>query len=191
LFLGRQAKEAEFKRVGIPCVALKQIILVKDFVKLNPDSLTDAKSDYYEGQPEGVVIKNYARMNMFGRQMFAKVVRSDFKELNRACFGGAKQDRSSTHKLVEYAFTPARIDKRINQLVFEDGQKLERKLMAKLPMAVIADVFKEETPWILRNVDTLHLKLLKQIVSAACLAKLDARIEQVKEEIGHEQGRNS
>lgn len=39
------------------------------------------------GSGEGIVLKNYAWQNKYGRQPWAKVVRNEFKEKNRGAFG--------------------------------------------------------------------------------------------------------
>jgi hypothetical protein len=48
--------------------------------------LDQAKYLIEEGEGEGVVIKNYAYRNMFGRRTWAKVVRQEFKDNNAKLF---------------------------------------------------------------------------------------------------------
>ena len=44
------------------------------------------------GAGEGIVIKNYAWKNRFGRQPWAKIVRNEFKEENKRAFGVTEKD---------------------------------------------------------------------------------------------------
>lgn len=175
LFLGRKAKEEEFAKLEIPCVALKGIFKVKELNDELYKKLTES-SVYYSGKDEGCVVKNYGRTNVWGRQMFAKIVLDEFKETNRAVFGSAKKDTSDTIKIVESYCTPARVRKRILALTTEGGQSLDRKLMHLLPTAVCQDIFKEETTAILKNYKDMSFSVLKQLVAKRCLMELDAMI---------------
>lgn len=171
-YIGRKAKEDAFYKVGIPCVALKGAFKVKDLNDETYKKLTE-KSAYYDGKPEGIVLKNYGRMNVWGRQMFAKIVLDEFKETNRAVFGGLKKDTSDTVKIAEIYCTHARIRKRILSLVIADGEVLGRELMHILPIAICSDIFKEETADILRHYKDISLPTLKQLVAKKCLAVID------------------
>ena len=175
LFLDRKAKEIEFERIGIELINLKTICKAKEVTEEYIQKLCE-NSKYYEGKPEGVVIKNYKRLNPFGKQMFAKVVLDTFKEHNRAVFGSAKQDRSDTVKIVDEFCTNARIRKRILQLTNEGGHKLERQIMKYLPMSVVKDIFKEESEYLTRKCKTLHLDTMKKLISEKCLQEIDIMI---------------
>lgn len=172
-FLGRTAKEEAFKAIGVPVVALVWRGKTKEITPELTASWLE-KSSYYPGKPEGFVAKNYARENVYGRQMFMKVVNEGFSELNKACFGGAKKDTSDTLKLVEYAVTPARVRKRVLELV-DNGSKLDRNLMKFVPMAVIRDVFKEEGEFILKLAE-VDIVVFKSLAAKKCLAEIDAMI---------------
>jgi len=183
MFISRDTKVKMFTELGIPTVSLKWQGKVKDFKKLNLEDTAGVNyhqllgtSAYYQGEPEGIVIKNYGRCNVYGRQMFGKIVRKDFKELNKAVFGGVKKDRSETLKLVEYACTPARVKKAIHSLTIEGGNKLERGLMKHLPMTVVKDIFKEEYEYILKNCKEVDIQTMKQVVAKECLRQLDIAI---------------
>jgi hypothetical protein len=181
LFLGRKAKEEAFARVGIPCVQLKGIYKVKDLNEELYKTLTE-KSAYYEGKPEGIVLKNYGRTNVWGRQMYAKIVLDEFKETNRAVFGAVKKDTSDTVKIVETFCTIPRIRKRILSLMQEGNLPLSRNLMKFLPIAVCKDIFKEETDDLMRNYSDISLGTMKQFVAKKCLAQIDAMMVEVMEE---------
>ena len=60
------------------------------------------KSKYYDGWAEGIVIKNYCRKAREGNhQLYAKLVRDEFKEDNKAVFGSVRQTTSDTQKITE------------------------------------------------------------------------------------------
>ena len=64
LFIRRKAKEEEFKKVGVACVSLKGEFKIKELTDEKIEELCK-DSAYYEGKPEGVVIKNYNRQNVY------------------------------------------------------------------------------------------------------------------------------
>ena len=184
-FIGRRAKEDAFKALGVECVDLKGIYKAKDMTDLLIAKLCE-KSAYYEGKPEGIVMKNYGRMNAWGRQMFGKYVLDEFKETNRAVFGGLKMDNSDTIKIVGTFVTPARIRKRILAFNKEGNLPIDRKLMHHLPVAVLKDVFKEETDAIVKGYNEISIGLLKQLTAKRCLAEIDAMMVEAMNEGEHE-----
>jgi hypothetical protein len=171
-FIGRKAKEEIFEKLGVSCVALKGVFKAKEMNEKLFDELAKS-SAYYSGLPEGLVFKNYGRANVWGRQMFGKVVREDFKEVNRAVFGGLKKEHSDTPRFVEAFATEARIRKAILRLTDEGVLKLDRTLMKYLPMAVAKDIFKEESDAILREFKELNFPVLKTLVAKKCLKEID------------------
>ena len=173
-FLGSSAKIAAFTELGITPAPVLWKGKASEFKELNIEELMKKDSAFGKVRMEGVVIKNFGRTNIWGRQMFAKVVSAEFKETNRAVFGGLKKDNSDTIKIVETYITPARIRKRILAINKEGGLPLDRKLMKVLPIAVIRDVFKEETDEIVKRYDEIHIGILKQFAAKRCLAEIDA-----------------
>lgn len=179
MFLTRKAKEKIAKELDLPLIKLLWSGKVKDFKKLSFNDLLTG-SAYYNGDKEGIVIKSYRRTNVWGRQLFAKIVNEKFKEVNHAKFGTLiKNDNSDTQKILDTFFTSARIEKNINKLVYEYNRSLDRTLMQFLPMMVIEDVFKEETKAIMRY-KTLNLSSLKKCVAQSCLKILDNKINPIK-----------
>lgn len=65
------------------------------------------------GAGEGVVLKNYNWSDRFGRQPWAKMVRNEFKDANRAAFGAGKSQGQKTveREIVDRYCTPAFIRK--------------------------------------------------------------------------------
>lgn len=174
LYLEYDAKVKEFERINVPCVQLVKKARLCDIDANTIESLVP-DSVYYNGKAEGIVIKNYSRLNVFGKQMFAKVVREEFKEINKATFGSLKHSRTDTLKIVDTYCTDARILKRIHTLITEGNLPLERQLMKYLPVAVIEDIFKEELRSILKF-DIIELGTMKTLVAKHCLRILDEEI---------------
>jgi len=173
LFLGREAREQEFKRLGIENVPLiwrgkADELKKKEILKLIP------KSKYYDGIAEGIVIKNYTRKCGHGNhQLYAKLVRDEFKECNRAIFGGLKIKASDTLKIVDTYATDSRIRKMVLKLINEEGMKLDRTLMKVLPVRIIKDILKEEFDNIFDNYKFIDFKEMKSLVPKKCLRVID------------------
>jgi len=181
LFLGREAKEAEFKRLKIECIPLVWKGNASELKKLDINKVIP-KSKFYDGWAEGIVIKNYNRMSHQGNhQLYAKLVREEFKECNKAVFGGVKNKNSDTNKIIgEYA-TDARIRKIALKLVNEQSMKLEMQLMKYLPTAVIKDILDEEFSGIFDKYKFIDFKEMKQKITKLCLRLLkDMMVENVK-----------
>lgn len=169
LFLGRGLREREFERLGIENVPIIWTGKSDELKKLNVmDLIPDSK--YYDGKAEGIVIKNYCRKAAMGNhQIYAKVVREEFKELNKAVFGGVKGKDSDTSKIFDEFFTDARINKVILKQINEFNRPLEMGLMKFVPNEVIKDVLKEEFQGIFEKYRFIDFKELKDKVSKKCV----------------------
>jgi len=168
-FLSYDAMKKEYDRLGIETVQLLDKVKVESFLKKKPEDYI-TKSKYYNGLMEGIVIKNYERKNVWGRQMFAKIVREEFKEQNHATFGNIKKDNNNeAAQIVDVFITNARIKKTIDKLIIEGGQKLGMELMQVLPVKIIEDVLKEETPTILKEYKVIDTRTLKSLTAKKCV----------------------
>jgi hypothetical protein len=191
LFIGRDARDQEFKRLKIESVPLVWRGKVNDFRTLEIRELIP-KSKYYDGFAEGIVIKNYCRKHPFyNHQIYAKLVRDEFKEDNKAVFGNVRNKSSDTSKIVEEFCTDARIRKAVLYFI-DNGEKLELKLMSKVPHYVIRDIFKEEILTIIDKYKFIDLKEMKQKVPKLCLRvinemMLEKSVDSVLNESGEKQ----
>ena len=168
-FLNRDAKEVEFKRLGLEVVPLVWRGKARELKKMKLEDLIK-QSKYYKGQMEGIVIKNYARKAPIGNhQIYAKVVADAFKENNRAVFGSIKSANTDTIKIVDEYCTDARIRKKILEQTKEYSQLLDLKLMSKVPSTVIKDIIVEEFDGIFGNYKFIDFKQFKQLVAKRCL----------------------
>lgn len=177
MFLGRDSREKEFERLGIENVPIVWRGTVQELKKLNVIELIP-KSKYYDGKAEGIVIKNYCRKHPAGNhQLYAKIVTDEFKENNKAVFGGIRQKNSDTSKIIGEFCTDARIRKAILKFVHEDGEELSLKLMHKVPTYVIKDILKEEFNGIFEKYKFIDFQEMKQKISKLCLRVLREEIE--------------
>jgi len=168
MFLGRDIRVKEFERIGIENTPLVWRGTVEELKKMEIDKLIP-KSKYYDGQAEGIVIKNYCRKHpRENHQLYAKVVTLEFKENNKAVFGGIKNKHSDTQKIIDEFVTVARIKKAIHKLVQEEGHKMEPHIMKYLSSYVIKDVLKEEFTSIYDKFKFIDFKELKSKVPKIC-----------------------
>ena len=171
-YLGYEHICREYKRLGIPMVPLQYNGKIKDIDVTKIESFIK-KSAYADTDQEGIVIKNYNRVNSFGRQLFAKIVTADFKEKNKVAFKAFKHVDENTPQIVDEFITPARIRKILNKLVVDESVPLSRKLMHTLPRAVILDVLEEEYKSIFDKYKYIDFKKMKQLVAKKCLRAID------------------
>ena len=176
-FLPYAAMAEEFGRLGLPVVPLIARIKAEE---LDPTRLENfiGKSAYYDGLMEGIVIKNYFRKNVYGRQLFAKVVRQEFKEANIAAFGGGIKDvKDDTTKFIQAFYTEARIRKAVLRLTMDYNDvaalPMSRKLMEHLPKNVIEDIMKEEAWVIVKEFETINFDRVRKVAPKFCLQVLD------------------
>jgi len=177
-FLGRDARSHEFDRLKLENVPLIWRGKVSKLKKLNIRELIQ-KSKYYDGCAEGIVIKNYCRKSRAGNhQLYAKLVRDEFKEDNKAVFGSVRQTTSDTKKIIEEFITDARIKKAVLKFVKEESMPLNLKLMQKVPTYVIKDVLKEEFSMIYDKYKFIDFKEMKKIVPSMCLRIISEMMEE-------------
>jgi len=94
---------------------------------------------------EGIVIKNYEWQNKYGRQPWAKLVRSEFKEENRRAFGTTEKDgeKSVEGEIAEKYVTAALVDKTLAKIQLETAER--RHVIPRLLQTVYYDLVREET----------------------------------------------
>lgn len=85
-----------------------------------------------QGVGEGIVIKNYEFRNKYGRQVWAKLVRNEFKEMNSKTFykPGTVSQGSFQHEveLANSAVTPGRLEKLKAKLEPWDNKRIPQFL---------------------------------------------------------------
>ena len=167
-FLNRQEKEKEFKRINLPIVPLLWAGKVKD---LDIDKLIGKSIFDPTVTMEGIVIKTN-ELNRFGRPIYAKVVREEFKEENKKVFGEGLTKTGACHTVEKY-LTPARVNKEIHRLVYEENLELNRSLMKFLPINVCNNILNEEILEIFKSEKEIDFKNFKNLIAKKCLRYLD------------------
>lgn len=98
-----------------------------------------------KGMGEGVVIKNYDWVNRFGRQTWAKIVTSEFKEKHKKAMGGTEiQGKQMVEaEIAEEFVTEALVEKVFAKIQNEDGWS--SKFIPRLLHTVFYDVIREDS----------------------------------------------
>jgi hypothetical protein len=96
------------------------------------------------GVGEGVVVKNFAWVNRYGRQPWAKIVRNEFKEDNRRLFGlkTAQGERQVEAEIAAKYITPALVEKTRAKIEAETTNR--RALIPRLLQTVFYELVREE-----------------------------------------------
>jgi len=175
VFIPYQGMKDEYDRLGLPVVPLITRCKVSELDLTRLENFI-SKSAYYDGLMEGIVIKNYFRKNIYERQLFAKIVREEFKEANAAAFnnkgGWIKPLNDDTTKFIDTFYTEARIRKAMLRLTEESGHKLDMPLMHHLPKALIEDIMKEECWTLVKEFDSINFDRIRKVAPKKCLQVL-------------------
>jgi hypothetical protein len=105
----------------IPCITKGHNLSYEQFIKLldqNNYLIQDGK-----GVGEGIVVKNYDFRNKYGRIVWAKIVRSEFKELHRKEMGPhiVEGKKIIEDEIIDLYLTEALIEKEYQKIKNESG----------------------------------------------------------------------
>lgn len=170
LFLSWKEAKEEFESIGLEFI---HIHFERDGSKISIEELEECikNSAYKDGSAEGVVLKNYSRLNKFKQPLFAKIVTDEFKEKNKLAFGGSNQPpkESNSTKLISLTYgTNARIEKTIHKLS-DEGYKIDMSLIPVLFNAVAEDIFLEHSIEIYKDFDRINFKELRRLIAKQCV----------------------
>jgi len=131
-----------------------------------------------KGSGEGIVIKNYGFHNKYGRQIWAKIVSSEFKEKHFRKMGPVNQEgkKMTEQEIVDNYCTEALIEKTYAKIVNEcDGWKSQ--YIPRLLNTVFHDLINEEIWNAIKKMKypTINFKTLQTLVTY--------KIKEVKKEI--------
>lgn len=97
-----------------------------------------------EGVGEGIVIKNYDFYNRYGRQVWAKMVRAEFRERHHKSMGAPESDQNPIEKqIVDRYITEALVEKEFEKIRNEYGWN--SKLIPRLLNTVFHELVTEDT----------------------------------------------
>jgi hypothetical protein len=99
-----------------------------------------------KGAGEGIVIKNYSFINKFGRQVWAKIVTSEFKEKHVKSMGIKASDGSKQveQEIVNKYCSKALVDK-VHANILNEAGGWQSKLIPRLLQTVYYDLIREES----------------------------------------------
>lgn len=121
-----------------------------------------------KGAGEGIVIKNYDFKNRYGRNTFAKIVTSEFKEKHSKVMGATHKDDKDVveEKIAEKFVTIALIEKTKSKIETE-MQGWTSKAIPRLLNTVYYDVVREDMWEILKQFKepTINFRTLKHFVT--------------------------
>ena len=172
-FLNWKDSKKEFESLGLEFI---HVHFERNGSEITTEELEKCikHSLYKEGDAEGIVIKNYSKLNKYSNPLFAKIVTDDFKEKNRAVFKGTNQppkEDNSTILIASTYSTEARIEKTIHKLV-DEGHKLDMSMIPVLFNTVAEDIFEENAVEIYHTFDKIDFKHLRGIVAKKCIPVL-------------------
>lgn len=120
-----------------------------------------------KGVGEGIVIKNYDYYNKYKRQIWAKIVTNEFKEIHKREMGvnNIKTEKVIEQEIVDDYCTAAFIEKEYSKILNETGEWDNRKIPMLLGR-VFSELVKEETWNIIKKYKnpTINYKTLNALV---------------------------
>lgn len=121
-----------------------------------------------QGSGEGVVIKNYNFYNRYGRQTWAKIVTSEFREKHSKVMGAPKVDNDNVieEKIVREFCTEAFIEKEYAKLVNTQDGEFNSRDIPKLLGVIWHELIVEESWNIIKQFKnpTINYRLLNNLV---------------------------
>lgn len=134
-----------------------QIKFIEPFTVLTNPSIKDiedglGRTNYGAiPQGEGLVVKNYNFVNKYGRQVYAKMVTKEFKEMNARVFGGPIPREAIEMKIASVYCTLERVAKILGKIEDSKGEKPNIEDMGRLLGTVYNDIITEEMWTILKK----------------------------------------
>jgi len=150
-------------------------------VSFVPATILDAPSDGFDPQsyafpssslaPDVTVEGVVARSDEHARR--AKLVREEFKELNREQFGRQPEEaESGAEHVVACYCTPARIRKQIRAMVLEEGREFGLHLNDDLYPRVVEDIWAENWPELMALDMSFKPVNVYPLVAKRCISEL-------------------
>jgi len=159
-----------FEVLDLPTVPEIDRVYAKDIGKIDDNFVPISKYAPLSNpnqKAEGVVFKN------FDKQIYAKYVRTAFKEDNKLAFGGSPKFAESIHEqLIARYCTNARIEKAIWKFV-DLGKELDMALTPMISGFVYKDIWEEEWKTIMKLNKSLDMNQFRRGVTERCKAVLN------------------
>jgi ATP-dependent DNA ligase, homolog of eukaryotic ligase III len=121
-----------------------------------------------KGAGEGIVIKNYDFKNKYGRNTFAKIVTSEFKEKHSKVMGATlKNDKDLVEEKIADKFVTVALIEKTKAKIETEAQQWSSKFIPRLLNTVYYDVVREDIWEILKEFKepTINFRTLKHFVT--------------------------
>ena len=162
------SKTGLFNHLELDTVPFIKTCKAGELKELSEDMIPESKypaPSAKDRRAEGIVFKNY------NKQVFGKLVRTAFKEVNKETFGMSKKfAKDDDERIVAMYCVNARIDKMIFKLI-DEGVELEMKMMEQLPKRVYEDIMEEGHDILFSNY-SVDFRNIRKLVTKRCLAVL-------------------
>jgi ATP-dependent RNA circularization protein (DNA/RNA ligase family) len=157
-----------FESLGLPFIPIVYYGKISECDNIN----YIPTSQYYDGESEGIVIKN-AR-----NQIYAKIVTDAFKETHRKEMGASSRQSSinDNERFINRYCTDSRIEKQIFKLRDEEDVEIDMPMMMQLPSLVYQDIIEENWSDILNSNMSLEIRTIKKMVARQCAKHLKRMI---------------
>lgn len=149
----------------IPCIAAVRNGSYEQFLNLL-DQNTFLMQDGHRG--EGIVIKNYEYSNRYGRQTWAKIVTSEFKEKNVKTMGPTEvQGKQMVEELIAQEFVTRALCEKVRAKIETEKGDWSSKYISELLGVIFYDVVREETWTFVKKhkFPTINFKTLRTFVN--------------------------
>lgn len=165
----------EFELEYVPPLAIVKNANYESFIKML-DKTGQFLVEDGKGNGEGIVIKNYDYVNKYGRQIWAKIVCNEFKELQTKQFGAPIVNSTDLieEKIVNKFCTETFIEKEYQKIAI-DGWKSQ--YISRLLQTIYYEFIKEESWNFIKEFKnpTINYKILQNMVTK--------KIKKVKKEL--------
>ena len=172
-FLAFDAAQSVFERIRVPDAPtdasfVPATVLERPGEGFDPEAYTFPPSSLAEDVTvEGVVVRSDER----GRR--AKLVREEFRELNRDQFGRQPADAETGAEYVVATYcTPARIRTEVRRMVVEEGREFGLHLNDDLYRRVVEDIWAENWPELMDLEVSFTPAEVYPLVAKRCISEL-------------------
>lgn len=168
-YLKYDSYKEELEKYGLdyiaPIIILKNATYERIYLQLERNNFLIKDG---EGYGEGVVLKNYDWVNRFGRQIWAKIVSSDFKDKHTKTMGAPVVSYAdlAEEKIVSKFLTKAMCDKVVAKIENEKGEFSSRDI-SHLLETIYYDLITEESWNFIKELKnpTINYKTLRTLVT--------------------------
>lgn len=138
--------EPVLDRYGIKYIKATHVVknpsyeMLISYAKSNTFLIQDGK-----GAGEGIVIKNYAFKNKYGRQIWAKIVLNEFKEIHRKEMGSSEHENKLIEELISEKYVTKSLCEKVKSKIENEKGDWQSKYIPQLLNTVYYDLIREDS----------------------------------------------